>query len=111
MSLGLRIAELRRIKKQSLQNVADAVDVSKAHIWEIEKERTVNPSMDLVRRLANYFETTVSFLVGEDIDGSDDEQQLSRMFREARNLDHQERELLDSMMQTLLKQKNLKKEG
>lgn len=86
MSLGLRIAELRRNKGESLQQVAEAVGVSKAHIWEMEKERTRNPAMDLVRRLANHFETTVAFLVGEDMDGSDDEIQLARMFREARQL-------------------------
>ncbi|MCB2091874.1 MAG: helix-turn-helix transcriptional regulator [Alphaproteobacteria bacterium] len=111
MSLGVRIAELRRNKGESLQMVADAVGVSKAHIWELEKERTTNPAMDLVRRLANHFDTTVSFFVGEDIDGTDDELQLARMFREARKLDAREREILDGMMKTLLAQKNRQKAG
>ncbi|MGJ8563103.1 MAG: hypothetical protein ACSHXY_06070 [Alphaproteobacteria bacterium] len=38
---------------ESLQDVPDAVEVSKAHIWKIEKERAKNPSMDLVTRLAD----------------------------------------------------------
>ena len=37
MSLGARLRELRIKKNRSLQNVADAVKASKAHIWEIEK--------------------------------------------------------------------------
>jgi len=37
MTLGARIAQLRRNKGESLQKVADAVGVSKAHIWELEK--------------------------------------------------------------------------
>ncbi len=55
MTLGLRIADLRLKKRKSLQQVADAVGVSKAHIWELEKGRTENPSMALVTRLADYF--------------------------------------------------------
>ena len=35
MGLGRRITELRLKKKESLQDVASAVDVSKAHIWEL----------------------------------------------------------------------------
>jgi DNA-binding XRE family transcriptional regulator len=39
-------------KSQSLQDVADAVQVSKAHIWQLEKGRADNPSIDLITRLA-----------------------------------------------------------
>ena len=102
MSLGLRIAKLRRKQGQSLQEVADAVEVSKAHIWELEKGRADNPSMGLVTRLADHFGTTVSVLVGEDLNSSDADVDLQRMFRQATKLDEREREILDSMMKTLL---------
>ena len=102
MSLGLRIGELRRNKRESLQQVGDAVGVSKAHIWELEKGRTDNPSMDLVRRLADHFGVSVSYLVGEDIDAPDADRDLQRMFRQARQLDDRERAILDDMMQSLL---------
>ncbi|MGB5214957.1 MAG: helix-turn-helix transcriptional regulator, partial [Anderseniella sp.] len=55
MNLGVRLADLRLNAGQSLQQVADAVDVSKAHIWELEKGRTDNPAMALVTRLADHF--------------------------------------------------------
>jgi len=106
MSLGVRIAELRRNKGESLQNVADAVEVSKAHIWELEKERTTNPAMDLVRRLANHFGTSVADLIGEDMDSPRDEQELAGMFREARGFDERERAIFTGMMNTLLEQKD-----
>jgi len=38
MGLGARIAELRLKKGFSLQEVADAVGVSKAHIWDLERK-------------------------------------------------------------------------
>jgi transcriptional regulator with XRE-family HTH domain len=102
MNLGLRLATLRRKKGDSLQQVADAVGVSKAHIWELEKERTDNPSMALVTRLADHFGVSIDYLVGEAIESPDADTDLQRMFRQARQLDDRERKLLDSMLQSLL---------
>ena len=102
MSLGLRLAKLRQKKGESLQEVADAVGVSKAHIWEMEKGRADNPSMALVTRLADHFGTTIAFLVGEDIDASDADPELQQMFRQAKKLDPRERAILSDMMRTLL---------
>lgn len=102
MSLGLRLARLRRKSGESLQMVADAVGVSKAHIWELEKVRTDNPSVALVTGLADHFKVTVAYLVGEDIEAKDADRDLQRMFRQARKLDDRERAILDSMMRTLL---------
>jgi len=102
MSLGRRLAQLRRKSGDSLQTVADAVEVSKAHIWELEKGRTDNPSMDLVTRLADHYGVTVAFLVGEDIEASDAERDLQRMFRQAKKLDDRERAILNAMMHSLM---------
>lgn len=56
----------------------------------------------LVTRLADHFGTTVSFLVGEDIESLDADNDLQRMFRQASALDQRERAILDGMMKTLL---------
>ena len=50
MQIGERLFSLRQKSGQSLQQVADAVGVSKAHVWELEKGHSQNPSFDLVRR-------------------------------------------------------------
>lgn len=105
MSLATRLAKLRRQKRQSLQDVADAVGVSKAHIWEIEKGSADNPSMGLVTRLADHFGVTIAFLVGEDPESKDAEPDLQRMFRQAAQLDENERKILDDMMKSLLKRR------
>ncbi len=106
MNLGVRLADLRLKAGQSLQQVADAVDVSKAHVWELEKGRTDNPAMALVTRLADHFGVSVAFLVGEDIEASDADVELQRMFRQAKQLDTHEREILDDMMRSLLKRRS-----
>ncbi|MCU7937096.1 MAG: helix-turn-helix domain-containing protein [Candidatus Thiodiazotropha sp. (ex Dulcina madagascariensis)] len=64
MSLAATLRELRAKKKASLQKVADAVGVSKPHIWELEKGKTKNPSLDLLKALAKYFEVSLDYLAG-----------------------------------------------
>jgi len=66
MSLGAKLADLRLRKGDSLQQVADAVGVSKAHIWEMEKGYSKNPSAELVRKLAEHFAVTVDYLIASD---------------------------------------------
>jgi transcriptional regulator with XRE-family HTH domain len=63
MSIGAKLSDLRLRKGESLQTVADKVGVSKAHIWELEKGRSKNPSAELVRKLAEYFGVTVEYLI------------------------------------------------
>jgi transcriptional regulator with XRE-family HTH domain len=104
LTLSARLTHLRLAKGESLQQVADAVGVSKAHIWELEKGRTDNPSMALVTRLANHFGLPLAALVGED-PKADDAGQIGRMFRQAGELDSDDLAFLDEMMQTLLKRR------
>jgi len=105
MSFGARLTELRLRSGQSLQDVADAVRVSKAHIWELEKGRAENPTLQLVTRLADHFKVTVASLVGEDPQAVDADPDLSRMFRQASDLSPDDRALLDDLMQSLLKRR------
>ncbi|WP_298128096.1 helix-turn-helix transcriptional regulator [Brevundimonas sp.] len=65
MAIGDRIKELRVRKGESLQQVADAIGASKAHIWELESNRSKNPSLDLMQKLAGHFRTTVAYLIDE----------------------------------------------
>lgn len=105
MGLGERINRLRLEKSESLQDVATAVGVSKAHIWELEKGRTDNPAMALVTRLADHFGVTVSYLVGEDIEAPDADADLQRMFRQAHDLDERDRATLDVLLQSFRRRK------
>ena len=68
MSIGARIKKLRIRNGDSLQQVADAVGASKPHIWELESNRTANPSLDLLKRLAQHFNVPISYLLEERAD-------------------------------------------
>lgn len=65
MGLGTRLKDLRVRKGESLQQVADAVAASKPHIWELEAERSRNPSLDLLTKLAQHFNVSISYLLDE----------------------------------------------
>ena len=71
MSLATKLAELRRKKGQSLQQVAEGVGVSKAHIWELEKGTSTNPGIELLGRLAAHFSVTIAFLTDESTEPTD----------------------------------------
>ena len=51
MSFASKLHDLRTTHKLSLQYVADKVGISKAHVFNLEKGITANPSMDLVVKL------------------------------------------------------------
>lgn len=111
MSFAMRIAELRRQKGESLNDVAAAVGVSKAHIWQLERGTTSNPSMALVTRLANHFGVTVASLAGEDLEAPDADQDIARMFRQAQELDERDRQVIDEMIQSFRKRRATAADG
>jgi putative transcriptional regulator len=53
-----RIQELRRIKNITQQDLADAVDVTRATIIALEKG-SYNPSLELAFRLARFFKSNI----------------------------------------------------
>ena len=61
--------------------------------------------MALVTRLADHFGVTVSYLVGEQVDAPDADVEISRMFRQAKELDSSELAILDDLMQSLLRRR------
>jgi transcriptional regulator with XRE-family HTH domain len=90
------LKELRAKKGESLQQVADAVGVSKAHIWEIEKGTSQNPSINLLQGLADHFGVSVASLIGEQPQLADDE--AHAFYRSVRTLSKRDREVLQTVI-------------
>lgn len=101
MSIGSRLKELRTRSGQSLQQVADAVGASKPHIWELEAERSKNPSLDLLTKLAAHFKVPVSDLLSENT--SSDMMVFGREFKDATEED---KKLFWDMAERLLGKKS-----
>ena len=105
MSFASKLHELRVAQRRSLQDVATAVGVSKAHVFNLEKGITANPSMDLVKKLADLFRVRVADLVGENPNADDEPAEMVAMFRDLKKLEEPDRELIRMMMEQMQKRK------
>jgi transcriptional regulator with XRE-family HTH domain len=104
MELGDRLNSLRRKSGQSLQNVADAVGISKAHIWELEKGRSRNPSFELMQKLAAHFAVPVAVLSGEAAEPEPEDLQIERIHRDLKALSDRDRQIIEDMVRTMSRQ-------
>jgi|ERR1700733_4414375 transcriptional regulator with XRE-family HTH domain len=102
MSLAAKLKQLRMSKKLSLQDVADQIGASKAHIWDLETGRSKNPSIELLTKLAKVFSVSVADIIGENPSGEDEEPQLKAMYRELKDLSPSDREAIQQMMDHLI---------
>jgi len=105
MSFASKLHDLRVARRMSLQEVASAVGISKAHVFNLEKGITANPSMELVLKLAELFRVRVADLVGDNPDADDQPAEVVAMFRDLKNLRDEDRETIKLMMETLKKRR------
>lgn len=103
MSLAIKLRELRAKAKKSLQDVADEVGASKAHIWELETAKSKNPSIDLLTKLARCFKVSVSDLIGENPLENDAPPEVIAMYRDLKELHPDDLETMRIMMDRLRK--------
>lgn len=98
MTIGAKLKELRIKNKKSLQEVADAIGISKAHVWNIEKGESSNPSMDILNKLAQFFRVSVSDLVGENPLGASEPTELVALYRDLKELSHRDRAAIEALV-------------
>lgn len=101
MHMGERLHSLRQKSGQSLQAVANAVGISKAHIWEMEKGHSKNPSFDLVRKLAKHFGVSIDALVGEEEEPNADTLQIERIHRGLETLSPRDRAIVEETIRAM----------
>jgi transcriptional regulator with XRE-family HTH domain len=101
MQIGEKLFNLRQKSGESLQQVADAVGVSKAHVWELEKGRSKNPSFDLVRKLAKHFGVTIDVLTGDAAEPGADDLQIERIHRGLEGLSTRDRKIVEDLIQSM----------
>ena len=105
MSFASKLHDLRVAQRLSLQDVANEVGISKAHVFNLEKGMTANPSMELVVKLAELFRVRVADLVGDNPEADDQPAEVVAMFRDLKSLDEADRETIKLMMETLKKRR------
>ena len=107
MTFARKLHDLRIRHKLSLQDVADQVGISKAHVWNLEKAITANPSMDLVVKFAELFRVRVADLVGENPEGEGETPAMVAMFRDLKQLGERDREMICMLMEQMKRRKDV----
>jgi transcriptional regulator with XRE-family HTH domain len=98
VALAAKLKQLRTAKRKSLQDVADEVGASKAHIWDLETGRATNPSIELLTKIARSLEVSVADLIGENPNAEGEDSQLVAMYRDLQKLSPEDRKAIQSMM-------------
>lgn len=101
MDIGERLFSLRQKTEESLQDVADKVGASKAHVWELEKGRSKNPSFDLVRKLAKHFGVSIEVMTGEVEEPDQKDVKIAQMNRNLEALSERDRAVVEQMIETM----------
>jgi transcriptional regulator with XRE-family HTH domain len=101
MSLADKLKTFRMRKGMSLQAVADAVGASKAHIWDLETARAKNPSIDLLKKLANTFGVGVADLIEENPAAEEEGSRVLGMYRELKDLSERDLDVIQQMVERL----------
>ncbi|GAP36549.1 helix-turn-helix transcriptional regulator [Piscinibacter sakaiensis] len=101
MSLGTKLSELRTRQRESLQAVATAVGISKTHVWQLEKGNSGNPSIELLKKLAEHFGVPLAYLADTEGDESLDDVEARQFLRDFRALGEEERGVLVGLMRVL----------
>lgn len=102
MDLKEHLFSLRQKSGQSLQAVADAVGASKAHVWELEKGLSKNPSFELMRKLATHYGVSIDVLTGTAPAPAQAEVQATQIYRDLGKLSDRDRALITTMVQSML---------
>ncbi len=61
-SFGDRLRRFRQAKRFSLDDLASKASVSRAYLWKLERKPDVNPSLELLQKLAKALDTTIADL-------------------------------------------------
>ena len=108
MSLATRLHDLRVANRLSLQQVADRIGISKAHVWNLEKGQADNPSMELGVKLADLFRVRGADLVGENPDAAGEDPEVIALFRDLKGLEDDDREIIKGLMEQLKRRRDSK---
>lgn len=78
MNIGLKITELRKQKAWSQTELAKRIEVSRVIVGRYERNEAA-PSIDVAKRMADAFEVSLDYLVGEGQNVAFDKKILNRI--------------------------------
>lgn len=81
--VGERIKKLRKSKGYSISELAKIAGVSKSYLSYIERNVQRNPSLQFLSKLAHTLETSIEYLLGQDKDGEEIDEEWVLLIKKA----------------------------
>lgn len=104
MSIAARLRQARVRNGLSLQAAADKLGISKAHLWDLEMGKSKNPTTELLNKCSDTYGVPIAWIIGEQ-EKEEEDDQLKILFRQLRNLDPADRELIQALIEKRQQQK------
>lgn len=101
--LGDKIRELRKEKRLTLDALAASAGMSKSYLWELENRESPRPSAEKLDALAKVLGQPVSYFLEEDVSSPEEAHKDEAFFRNYRDLDVAEREMMRKIMESFRK--------
>ena len=99
--IAIIITNLRKKKGWSQSDLASKSEVSREMIGKYERGKAL-PSVDAAKKIADAFEVSLDYLVGEGINASFDKQTLKRL-QEIQNMDSNSKDGLFSVIDAFIR--------
>jgi transcriptional regulator with XRE-family HTH domain len=100
LDIGKKISELRKEKGWSQTDLSKAIGASRDIIGKYERGENL-PSIEMTLKIAQAFEVTVDFLLGEGVISSFDKDTVNRISG-IQQLDHKTRSILFNLIDTYI---------
>lgn len=78
LDIGSKIMKLRKDKKMSQSDLANAIGTSRVMIGNYERNENM-PSIEIVLKIAKLYNVSVDFIVGEGLNASYDKEMIKRL--------------------------------
>lgn len=101
--LGEKIRKLRKEKKMSMDALASSAEMSKSYLWELENSDEINPTKEIVARIAAELNTTPEFLFNDSQADQPVDAYDKAFFRNYKSLKPETKQQLLEILKTLKK--------
>lgn len=101
--LAEKIKKARKNKGLTLEQLANIVGSSKSYMWQLETDTDIKPSVQLVAKIAEALDVTIDYLINQESERMDLNEEASVFFRGYKELDDTSRKIIQSQIETLKK--------
>jgi len=107
MNIGKTITELRKQNGWSQNDLALKTEISQVMVGKYERE-DASPSVEVAKKIADAFNVSLDYLIGEGINASFDKKTVKRL-QDIQNLDNETQTMLFRLIDTIIRDTKAKK--